>query len=85
MIAIIHGAEFHIPDELVDHYMVDFLPLKKQEYRDRLINLREEILDVFDVAIEDPEALYDPEFLQDFVETLAMRHALQKMCILHDA
>ena len=85
MIEILHGAEFHIPDELVDFYMVDFLPLKKQEYRDRLMNLREEILDVFDIVLADPEALYDPEFLQDFVVTLAMRHALYKMSLLHDA
>ena len=85
MIAVLHGAEFHIPDELVDYYVADFLPLKKQEYRDRLMNLREEILDVFDVVMEDPEALYDPEFLEDFVQTLAMRHALQQMSLLHDA
>lgn len=85
MIAILHGAEFYIPDELVDYYVADFLPLKKQEYRDRLMNLREEILDVFDVVMEDPEALYDPEFLEDFVQTLAMRHALQQMSLLHDA
>ena len=85
MIAKLHGAEFHIPDELVDDYAVQFHPLKKWDNRDNLVVLREDILDIFDVVMQDPEALYDPEFLGEFIETLAMRHALQKIGILHDA
>ena len=85
MIVLLHGAEFHVPDELVEEYIADFRPLKEQQYRDRLNHLREEILDIFDVVLEDPEALYDPEFLEDFMHTLAMRHALEKMSLLHDA
>ena len=85
MIAILHGAEFHIPDELVDQYILNFMPLKKYDNRDSLIDLRDDILDILDVVMQDPEALYDPEFLGEFIETLAMRHALQKIGILHDA
>jgi hypothetical protein len=85
MIAILHDVEFYIPDEIVDAYMIDFLPLKEWRYRDRLNNLREEILDVLAVVMVDPEALYDPDLLEEFVETLAMRHALEKSGILHDA
>jgi hypothetical protein len=47
--------------------------------------LREDILDIFDVVMQDPEALYDPEFLEEFVQTLAMRQALQNIGILYDA
>ena len=85
MIAILHGAEFHIPDELVDQYILDFNPLKSYDNRSSLIDLRDDILDILDVVMQDPEALYDPEFLGEFVETLAMRHALQKIGILYDA
>ena len=85
MIAKLHGAEFHIPDELVDDYAVQFHPLKKWDNRDNLVVLREDILDIFDVVMQDPEALYEPEFLEEFVQTLAMRQALQKIGILYDA
>ena len=85
MIAILHDVEFHIPDEIVESYMIDFLPLREWKYRDRLNNLREEILEVLEIALLDPESLYDPELLEEFVETLAMRHALERSGILHDA
>lgn len=85
MIAKLHGAEFHIPDELVDEYAVQFHPLKRWDNRDNLVVLREDILDIFDVVMQDPEALYDPEFLEEFVQTLAIRQALQNIGILYDA
>jgi len=85
VIASLNGAAFVVPDELVDHYVLDFQPLKNWEHRDNLIIIREDILDIFDIVMEDPEALYDPEFLEEFVNTLAMRQALQTLCILHDA
>lgn len=85
MIATLNGAQFHVPDELVDEFILQFTPLQKWDNRSNLIDLRDEIIDIFDVVMEDPEALYDPEFLEDFVQTLAMRHALQKLCILHDS
>ena len=85
MIAILNGAQFHIPDELVDEYVIDFMPLKNFGHRDSLITLREDIIDIFDVVMQDPEALYEPEFLEEFVQTLAMRQALQNIGILYDA
>lgn len=85
MIAILNGAAFNIPDELVDEYVNQFIPLKKWDHRDSLNELREDIIDIFDVVMQDPDALYDPEFLEEFVNTLAMRHALQKIGILYDA
>ena len=85
MLARLNGAEFHIPDELVDEYVIQFIPLKKFEHRDNLNVLREDILDIFDVVMQDPEALYEPEFLEEFVNTLAMRQALQNIGILYDA
>ena len=85
MIAILNGAQFHIPDELIEEYIIDFMPLKNYGHRDSLITLREDIIDIFDVVMQDPEALYEPEFLEEFVQTLAMRQALQKIGILYDA
>ena len=85
MIAELNGAQFHIPDELVDEYASQFMPLKKWDNRGNLNILREDILDIFDVVMEDPEALYDPEFLEEFVQTLAMKQALQNLNILYDA
>ena len=85
MIAELNGAQFHIPDELVDEYANQFRPLKKWDNRGNLNILREDILDIFDVVMEDPEALYDPEFLEEFVQTLAMKQALQNLNILYDA
>ena len=85
MIAILNGAQFHIPDELVDEYVIQFMPLKNFGHRDSLIDLREDIIDIFEVVMQDPEALYEPEFLEEFVQTLAMRQALQRIGILYDA
>lgn len=85
MIAILNGAAFNVPDELVDEYVIQFIPLKNFGHRDSLITLREDILDIFDVVMQDPEALYEPEFLEEFVQTLAMRQALQNLGILYDS
>lgn len=85
MLAKLNGAEFYIPDELVDDYANQFIPLKKWDNRGSLNELREDILDIFDVVMQDPEALYDPEFLEEFVQTLAMRQALLNIGMLYDA
>lgn len=85
MRAMIHGVQFIIPDDMVEEYVLQFTPLKKWDNRGNLNELREDILEVLEVAKEDPEALTDPDFVGDFINTLAMRHALYKLCILHDA
>jgi hypothetical protein len=85
MIATLNGAHFNIPDQLVEDYVVQFVPLRKWDNREHLNILREDILDIFDVVMQDPEALYEPEFLEEFINTLAMRQALQNIGILYDS
>lgn len=85
MIVLLGDAKFHIPDSEIDRYAAEFKPLRNWENRGSLIRLRDDIIDIISVLQDDPELLYDDDFIDDLATMLAQRMALSKINLLHDA
>ena len=85
MIILLGDRKFVIPDDVINEHAASFEPLRRWENRGSLIRIREDIIDIMITLQEDPELLYDPDFLDDLVNMLAMRQGLQQKRLLHDA
>lgn len=79
------GSEFEVPDLIVEKFLKDFDALPGSKYRQGVYELRDSIEDVLAYAAEEPEILQEPEYHVDFIRALAMRQAMSKLGILHDA
>lgn len=80
-----YEEEIEIPDILIEKFTKDFDCLPGSGQRESVFQLRESINEILDVVAEEPEILNEPEYLQDFIQALAMKKALENHGILHDA
>lgn len=80
-----YGAEFEIPDLLIDKFIKDFEGLPGKGKYEEINSLRDSVESVFDLVSQDPEMLHEPEYLRDFIQALAIKQALQKHGIYYDA
>ena len=85
MIILLGDRKFVIPDEVIDEHAANFEALRSWDNRANLMRIREDIAGIMFTLQEDPELLYDPEFINDLVNMLAMRQGLHKKRLLHDA
>lgn len=85
MMVRVFNADFEIPDLLVDKFTKDFDGLAGSGKYQEINMLRDSINSVLEVVAEDPEMLYEPELLEDFIRALAVRQALSHHGILYDA
>lgn len=79
------GSEFDVPELLINKFIKDFDSLPGSGDRESICMLRGSINEVFDIVAEDPEILHEKEYLEDFIQALAMRQALDAHGILYDA
>jgi hypothetical protein len=80
-----YGAEFDIPDLMIDKFIKDFDGLSGRGLRQEVNMLRDSIGNIFDVVAEDPEILHEPEYLSDFIQAMAMKKAMERHGIFYDA
>jgi hypothetical protein len=80
-----YGAEFDIPDLMIEKFIKDFDGLPGRGLHDEINMLRDSIGSIFDVVAEDPEILHEPEYLSDFIQAMAMKKAMEKHGIFYDA
>lgn len=80
-----YGAEFEIPDLVIDKFTKDFNCLPGSGARESVCQLRDSIDEILDIVADEPEVLHEKEYLQDFIQAMAMRQAMSKLGILHDA
>jgi hypothetical protein len=85
MLVICYGEEFEVPDLLVDQFLKDFDGLPGGKHREGVLQIRESIDEILDIVADDPELLYEKEYLDDFLRALAMKQALGELGILYDS
>lgn len=78
-------SEFEIPDLLIDKYVKDFDCLPGSGQHDCVQDIRESIWEMLDIVSEEPELLHEKDCLTDFINSLAMKKALEKHGIYYDA
>ena len=85
MLVECYGEEFDIPDLLIDQFLKDFDGLPGGKHREGVLQIRSSIDEILDIVAEDPELLYEKEYLDDFLRALAMKQALGELGILYDS
>lgn len=85
MLVECYGEEFEIPDLLIDQFLKDFDGLPGGKHREGVLQIRESIDEILDIVADDPELLYEKEYLDDFLRALAMKQALGELGILYDS
>jgi len=80
-----YGSEFEIPDLVIDKFTKDFDSLPGSGARESVCQLRDAIDEILDVVADEPEILHEKEYLEDFIRAMAMRQAMSRLGILHDA
>ena len=85
MLVECYGEEFDVPDLLIDQFLKDFDGLPGGKHREGVLQIRGSIDEILDIVSEDPELLYEKEFLDDFLRALAMKQAMGELGILYDS
>lgn len=80
-----YGAEFEIPDLLIEKFIKDFDGLPGSGKHLEVNMLRDSVGEVLDLVAQDPDMLHEPEYLRDFIQALAIKKALEKHGIYYDA
>lgn len=80
-----YGEEFDVPDLLIDQFLKDFDGLPGGKHRENVLQLRASIDEILDIVSEEPELLYEKEYLEDFIKALAMKQAMGELGILLDS
>lgn len=80
-----YGVEIEIPDLLIDKFAKDFDSLPGSGARESVQQLRESIDEILDILTEEPDLLEERDYMQDFIQAMAMREAMSKLGILYDA
>ena len=79
------GEELDIPDLLIDQFIKDFDGLPGGKHREGVLQIRESIGEIIDIVADEPELLYEKEYMDDFIRALAMKQALGELGILYDS
>lgn len=79
------GNNIEVPDYLIDTYIKQFDGLPGSGNREAVLQLRGTMYDVIDYIAEDPEALHEVEYRNDFINALAVHRALEVHGLLHDS
>lgn len=85
MLVVCYGEEFEIPDLLIDQFLKEFDGLPGGKNREGVLQLRSSIDEILDIVSEDPEILFEKEYLNDFIRALAMKQAMGELGILYDS
>jgi hypothetical protein len=85
MLLKFYDAEFDIPEFVIEKFIKDFDGLAGGKNRESVLQLRYNIEEVLEAVAEDPEMLYDYECRQDFLQAIAMQHALKHHGVMYDA
>jgi hypothetical protein len=79
------GSKIEVPDYLIETYIKQFEGLPGSGNREAVLQLRDTAYEVIDYIAEDPEALHEYEYRNDFINALAVQRALKVHGILHDS
>ena len=79
------GKRLEVPEHLITSYIKDFEGLPGSGQRNSVLHLRNSVYEVLDYIAEDPEALEEYEYRNDFINALAVHRALEVHGILHDS
>jgi hypothetical protein len=79
------GKTLEVPEHLITAYIKDFEGLPGSGQRNSVLHLRNSVYEVLDYIAEDPEALEEYEYRNDFINALAVHRALEIHGILHDS
>lgn len=80
-----YGAEFEIPDLLIEKFIKDFDGLPGSGKYQEVSMLRDSVGAVLELVSQDPEMLHEPEYLSDFIQAMAIKKALETHGIFYDA
>lgn len=80
-----YNAEFEIPDLMIEKFVKDFDVLPGSGKHEEVTMLRDSVSHVLDLVAQDPEMLYEPEYLSDFIQAMAMKKAMERHGIFYDA
>lgn len=76
---------FHIPDEMIRKYVVEFNQYKQERDRSSIVNLRDSTFLLVEAARANPETLEDAAVVNSVIKAHAMRQALKTLGVLYDA
>lgn len=83
------GKRLEVPEYLINSYIKDFEGLPGSGQRNSVMHLRNSVYEVLDYIAEDPEALEEYEYRNDFINALAVHRAVHRALevhgILHDS
>lgn len=79
------GCNIEVPEHLIEMYVKQFDGLPGCGDREAVLQLRNNVYEVIDYIAEDPEALHEFEYRNDFINAIAVRCALSFHGILYDA
>jgi len=85
VIVKINNIELEIPQLLINKFYKDFEGLPGGKHYESIIELRDSIDTVFDIAAVDPELMDNPAFQLNIVRAMAMMCAMKKHGIYYDA
>jgi len=76
---------FDVPDRMIDEYVEGYANLGDKDLREELDVLRNCVYQLLILVEKQPTLLDKGSIKADFVNTLAMKEALFKLKLLHDA
>jgi len=85
MIVEYYGETFVIPDSIIDEYIKGYANLRDIELREDLEILRNCVYQLLILVEKAPRILNKEPIRDDFINTLAIKEALNKLNLLHDA
>ena len=75
------GGQYEIPDKMVQDFAVEFASFD----RESINYIKDMIMVVFEVFLDEPELLEHTEYKNDLIRAFAMRQALMDMGKFYDA
>lgn len=85
MKVMLNNAEVEVPDFVINSYIQQFQGLAGRGDRGPILELRYLTENAIDIALENPDILYEMESHKNFVDAIAMREALRYHGVLYDA
>lgn len=79
------GKMIEVPESLISKYTKDFDVFQNNKSRDEVNELRNSIYEIMLLVQMDPTMLDEPPYMNDFVNSLAMKKALENNKVMFDA